>query len=124
LSRFGTGPKQFASLSANEREKLLACRDALIAFFTAMDEGRDISPYLTPELAREYGNGAALLDPETTIVEVGIFDGSIRDAVKKIDLRFLFVGSSEGDWILSKNVATLEWSGSDWRVAAFRWKEK
>jgi hypothetical protein len=124
LSRFGTGPKQFASLSTNEREKLLACRDALIAFFTALDEGRDISPYLTPELARKYGNGATLIDPEGTIMEVGVFDWNIGDTGKKIDLRFLAVVSSEGDWVLSKNVATLEWSASHWRVAAFRWKEK
>jgi hypothetical protein len=124
LSRFGTGPKQFGSLSAKERESLLACREVLRAFFTALDEGREISPYLTPELARKYGKGLTLIDPESTIMEVGIFDWNIGDPGKKIDLRFLAVVSSEGDWILSKNVATLERSGDHWRVVAFRWKEK
>jgi hypothetical protein len=124
LSHFGTGPQQFASLSIKDRENLLACRDVLTAFFTTLDGGQDIAPFLTAELARKYGNGATLVDPETTIMEIGIFDWSIRDTGKKIDLQFLVVVSSEGDWILSKNVATLEWSGSAWRVAAFRWKEK
>jgi len=124
LRHFGTGPKQFAGLSAHDKASLLACRDVLTALFQGVDRNIDVSRYLTSELARKYGNGTSLLDPETSLMEVGIFDWSVPDDGNRIELHFLTLAFSEGDWVLSKNVAILSRSGSEWRVTQFRWKEK
>jgi len=124
LSQFGTGPKQFAGLSTNDKASLLACRDVLIGLFKRLDEHGDISQFLIPELAGKYGSGTSLVDPETSLMEVGVFDWSFRDDGKKIELRFLTVAFSEGNWILSKNVVMLGASGSGWRIAEFHWNQK
>jgi len=124
LSQFGTSPKQFASLNASQKTSLLACHDVLIAVFQHLDKNSDISQYLTHELARKYVNGTSLVDPESSLMEVGVFDWSFHDDGKRIELWFLTVAFSEGNWVLSKNAAILAPSGSGWRIAEFRWNEK
>lgn len=124
LSHFGTGPKQFAALSPDDRASLLACHDVLSAFFRALDRGGDLSQFQSPELARKYANGEGLLGPEMSLMEIGVFDWNIRDTGKKLDLSFFALVFSDGEWVLSKNVATLERSGSSWHVVDLQWKQK
>jgi len=124
LHNFGTSPKQFAGLDDGQKQSLLACRDVLVALFRGIDTNGDISKYLTPELGKKYRTGADFVEPETSLMEVGILDWDFVSGETQIQLRYVAIVYSEGDWVLSKNTAMFKKSGSGWRVAKLDWNEK
>ena len=117
LPHFKTSPQQFAGLSADQKRNLLACRDVLISFFQRADSKADITRYLAPDQAKKYRTLADLVEPETSLMEIGILDWDFEGDGNQIHLRFFTVAFSEGNWVLSNNAATLKMIGSEWRVA-------
>jgi len=124
LHNFGTNPQQFASLDDGKKQSLLACRDVLLSLFRALDTNGDISKFLTPELSKKYRTGADFVDPETSLEEVGILDWDFVSRETEIQLRFVAIVYSEGNWIFSKNTAILKKSGSGWRISKLNLNEK
>jgi hypothetical protein len=78
LPHFGTSPRQFASLSVEQRRNLLACRDVLISLLQSVGSNSSISQYLAPDQAKKYRTPADLVAPETSLMEVGILDGDFE----------------------------------------------
>lgn len=107
---------QYASLGDHQKQDLLACHDVLVALFRRLDAKGDFSPYLTPEMRKKYRTWADFVDPETELEEVGVLDWTFLNSNSEIQLNFLVVVYSEGDWVLSKNEASFKKSGPGWQI--------
>jgi hypothetical protein len=121
---FGTNPKQFAELSEAQKQNLLAGHDVLAALFQAIDSGGDVSIYLTPEVRKHYRTSGDFIAPETSLMDIGILDWKLLNGDTEIQLQFATVVYSEGDWVLSKNAATLTKTSSGWRIAKLDLNQK
>ena len=123
LNSFGSDSQKFAALNDADKKNLLACRDILFGLLRAVERKTAISEYVTPELAKKYrdsaGLAASLLDPETSLIAVGVSDFAVPPGGREIHLHFYAVTFSDGAMAASEKSAILNKVDSTWRVGAF-----
>jgi hypothetical protein len=122
LDHFDTS--KLAGLPADEKRDLLACRDAVIRVLKGIETKSDVRPYITPALARKYPRtealGAALVDPETSLLAAGVSDFDLTIGGEKgIQLKVFAVVFSEGIIAASEKIAYCQRSGARWRISEF-----
>jgi hypothetical protein len=122
LKHFGLGNQKLAGLTESDKINVLQCRAVLVNVFRALQKESGALQYLTPELAARYKTpdalAAALIEPETSVLAVGVSDFTLQNG-SQIRLEFFAVTDSEGAIAASEMFATLRRTGSSWRVSGF-----
>jgi hypothetical protein len=122
VSHFGIDDAGFAALTDTQKQSLVEARNHLISMLQAVQHGSDATKYASPEMMAKHKTStdlaASLLEPETSILAVGVSNFTFVDE-RTIKLNFFAVVSSEGNILASEKVAVLRRGDSVWRVASF-----
>jgi hypothetical protein len=122
LRHFSLGDQRLAALSESDKANVLQCRAVLVELFRSLEKKSAVSQYLTPELAGKYKTpdalAAALTDPETSVLAIGVSDFTL-EGDGQIRLQFFGIADSEGAITASEMFATLRRAGSSWQISGF-----
>jgi hypothetical protein len=82
LKHFSLDDQRLAALSESDKTNVLQCRAVLVNLFRSLEQGSAVSQYLAPELTAKYRTpdalAAALIDPETSVLAVGVSDFTLE----------------------------------------------
>jgi hypothetical protein len=121
ISGFGLDRQRIARLTASDRANLLAARFALGEFFRRLQNpAADLKELTTVGYAHRFRDELdmrkTLIDPETSILEIGITDFRLRQNKSSVELRFYALVSSEGTLVANEGSADLIGEAGAWRI--------
>jgi hypothetical protein len=121
VSGFGLDSRKVAELKAGDIASLEAAKSTLGQFFRKlMEPGADLLGLTTAAYAHSYHDQMAmrkaLIDPETSILEVGVTDFNLQQNGRSVELHFYALVSSEGMLAANEGSAELTAGAGAWRI--------